>query len=152
MDDNKVTYTNGYHVNLATTSMSRVSLDESVHRTDYSQFFLASQPVIDEQGLNPPEFNLINGMYTTNSLQVKQYRRLRPYLGWMPNRDFHYLDCKLMNISKEMRKNIGANVTQNLESSLQFAHAKLKIDEKIYKSNFNNQLEVFIEQKQFVRQ
>jgi hypothetical protein len=75
MDNTKVTYTNGYHVNLATTSMSRISLDESVHRCDYSQFFLASQPVIDEQGLNPPEFNLINGMYTTNSLQVKQYRR-----------------------------------------------------------------------------
>ena len=61
----------------------------------------------------------------------------------MPNRDFHYLDCKLLNISKDMRKNIGANVNQNLESSLQFAHAKLKIDEKIYKHNFNTQLEGF---------
>jgi len=52
-------------------------------------------------------------MYTTNSLQIKQYRRLRPYLGWLPPRDFHYLDYKLLNITKDMRKYIGANVTQN---------------------------------------
>ena len=48
MDDTKVTYTNGYHVNLATTSMSRVSLDDNAHRVDYNNFFLAAQPVIDE--------------------------------------------------------------------------------------------------------
>lgn len=110
LDDTKVTYTNGYHVNLATTSIQRISLDENPHRQDFSQFFLASQPVIDEQGLNPIEFNLVNGMYTHNSMQVKQYRRMRPYLGWLPNRDFHYLDYKLLNVSKDMRKNIGANV------------------------------------------
>ena len=151
LDDTKVTYTNGYHVNLATTSMKRVSLDESVHRTDYSQFFLAAQPVIDEQGLNPPEFNLVNGMYTTNAVQVKQYRRMRPYLGWMPPRDFHYLDCQLLNMSKELRKNIGATAIQTLEDSVNFAHTKLNIDERAYLSNNRHQLEVFAEQQLFIK-
>lgn len=48
MDDSKVTYTNGYHVNIATTSIGRVSLDDTTHRIDYRNFLLASQPVIDE--------------------------------------------------------------------------------------------------------
>lgn len=47
-DETKVTYTNGYHVNLATTSLSRISLEHNVHKPDYNNFFLATQPVIDE--------------------------------------------------------------------------------------------------------
>jgi hypothetical protein len=48
IDDTKVTYSNGYHVNHATTCMSRISLDDNVHRPDYTNFFLASLPIIDE--------------------------------------------------------------------------------------------------------
>jgi hypothetical protein len=47
-DDTKVTYSNGSHVNIATTKMSRVSLDDNVHRPDYQNFFLATLPVADE--------------------------------------------------------------------------------------------------------
>ena len=101
--------------------------------------------MIDEQGLNPIEHTLVQGMYTTNSLQIKQYRRLRPYLGWLPPRDFHYLDYKLLNITKDMRKYIGANVTQNQETSLKYAHQKLRIEANHYQANFNTQVEVFSE-------
>lgn len=58
-DDTKVTYTNGYHVNQAVTLTSRAPVDNTVHRPDYDNFFRAAQPVIDEQGLSPPEFNLV---------------------------------------------------------------------------------------------
>jgi len=62
---------------------------------------MATLPVIDEQGLNPTEFNLIRGMYTPNATHLKSYRRLRPHLGWLPPRDFHYLDTKLLNLTKD---------------------------------------------------
>jgi len=58
-DATKVTYNNGYHVNIAATGTSRISLEENVHRPDYRNFFHATQPIIDEAGLNPTEFNLI---------------------------------------------------------------------------------------------
>jgi len=40
-DDEKVTYTNGFHVNHATTANNRISLDENVFRPDYDNFFKA---------------------------------------------------------------------------------------------------------------
>lgn len=134
-----MTYTNGFHVNLATTTLSRVSLEHTAHRIDYQNFFLATQPVIDEQGLNPPEFNLINGMYTSSAKQIKQNRRLKPYIGWMAPRDFHYLDSKLLNVTRDLRKYIGANVNQIMESSLQYAHTKLRVEPIHYQANFNTQ-------------
>jgi len=36
-----VTYTNGFHVNHAVTSTSRIMLTENVHRPDYDDFFKA---------------------------------------------------------------------------------------------------------------
>ena len=39
MDDQKVTYTNGFHVNQAVTSLNRISLDENPFRPDYDNFF-----------------------------------------------------------------------------------------------------------------
>ena len=55
----------------------------------------------------------------------------------MPPRDFQYLDYKLLNVTREMRKYIGANVTQSFDTSLQYAHAKLKVDATLYQANFN---------------
>jgi hypothetical protein len=42
MDETKVTYTNGYHVNTAATSIGRISLEDSPHKPDYNSFFLAT--------------------------------------------------------------------------------------------------------------
>jgi hypothetical protein len=78
-DEAKVTYLNGYHVNLAVTQTSRVSLDSHTHRPDYHSFFLATLPIMDEAQLNPSEFNLIRGIYTANSIQLKSYRLLKPH-------------------------------------------------------------------------
>lgn len=75
---------------------------------------------------------MIEGMYTTNAMQIKQYRRLKPYFGWLPNRDFSYLDSRLLNVSRDLRKSIAANVKQSADSSLEFAHKKLKIEEFFY--------------------
>lgn len=134
-DEYKVTYNNGFHVNTAVTSTGRISLDNNIHRQDYNSFFCATQPIIDEQGLNPPEFNLIRGMFTPNSNEIKAYRRLKPYAGWLPSRDFSFLDMKLLNISREMRKFISLNIKENEDISRQFALAKLNTDANMYQNN-----------------
>lgn len=43
-------------------------------------------------------------------MQLKSYRKQRPHIGWLPPRDFHYLDMKLFNVSREMRKYIATNI------------------------------------------
>ena len=65
-DDSKVTYTNGFHVNHAAIALSRINLDESPNRPDYQNFYRATQPLIDEQGLNPTEFTLLKNLNTVN--------------------------------------------------------------------------------------
>ena len=105
-DDEKVSYTNGFHVNHAITSTGRISLDESLYRPDYDNFFKMVQPVIDEEALNPTEFTLLSGLYLSQYTNNFSYRKQKRYNGALPRRDFHYLDCKLINIDKDLRKYI----------------------------------------------
>jgi hypothetical protein len=56
----------------------------------------------------------------------------------MPKRDFHYLDYKLLNIERNLRKYIATNVTSVADLALQYAHAKLKFEPVNYASNWNN--------------
>lgn len=70
---------------------------------------------------------------------------MRPYAGWLADRDFHYLDFKLLNLSRDLRKFIGARVKEAEQSSLQFAHQKFRLDASNYQANFGTQLEVFNE-------
>ena len=65
-NEHKVTYNNGYHVNQAITNTSKISVDNHVQRPDYNNFFLATQPVMDDNALNPPEFNLVRGIFGDN--------------------------------------------------------------------------------------
>lgn len=118
MDETKVTYMNGFHVNQATTSLSRISLDETTHKPDYVNFFLATLPVIDEQSLNPNEFNIVRGMFTAEAAHLRAYRRLRPHTGYLPQRDFSYLDYSMLNLNQSVRKYIMANITESEAQAL----------------------------------
>jgi len=42
MDESKVTYNNGFHVNTAVTNTSRISLETNCINPDYSSFFIAT--------------------------------------------------------------------------------------------------------------
>jgi hypothetical protein len=55
----KITYNNGFHVNYAVTSTERIFMDANSFNPDYDSFFKATQSVIDEEALNPPEINLV---------------------------------------------------------------------------------------------
>jgi hypothetical protein len=53
MNDLKVTYTNGFHVNTAITNTDSIFLDETVSLRDYHSFICSAQPIIDEKALIP---------------------------------------------------------------------------------------------------
>lgn len=105
-----MTYTNGFHVSQAITSTLRLDLDENTFRQDYDNFFKAAQPIIDESALNPTEFTLLSGTHLTRYTSNFTYRKANRYLGSMPARDYHYLDCKLLNIDRGLRKYIAASL------------------------------------------
>lgn len=67
-------------------------------------------------------------MYTANSSLHKCYRKLKPHIGYLPSRDFNYLDMKLLNVQHELRKYISTNIRQCADQQLEYAHAKLKVE------------------------
>ena len=150
-DDEKVTYTNGFHVNHAVTSTNRMSLDENPFRPDYDNFFKAVQPVIDEEGLNPTEFTLLSGLYLSKFTNNYSYRKLRRYNGAMPQRDYAFLDCKLINIDKDLRKYINSALIGTDSQSKQYACARLSTSDRQYVANLNLYREVFVERKIFAK-
>jgi len=87
---------------------------------------------MDEAQLNPSEFNLIRGIYTANSLQLKSYRRLKPHQAYLAQRDLHFLDSKLLNVHADLKKFISATIKENTAVALNYAHAKFKTEYKMY--------------------
>lgn len=73
---------------------------------------------MDDNALNPSEFNLIRGIFTNGSTQSLAYRRFRPYLGAPMYRDFEFLDFKLMGMARETRKFLAANVKEIRQTAL----------------------------------
>ena len=68
-----MTFNNGFHVNSSITTIHRVSLEENIFKQDYDNFFKATQPVIDEEGLSPPEFTLLKGLFMVDKLNMRSY-------------------------------------------------------------------------------
>lgn len=81
---------------------------------------------------------------------MRTYRKDRRYVGILPDRDFHYLDCKLLNMDHWLRKDIPNTITSFDTVAKQYAHLRLRIrDASSYVSNANTQREVFQEKKNF---
>jgi hypothetical protein len=124
-DDLKVTFTNGYHVNAAVTATQRVLIDESCYQPDYNNFFKATQPVVDEEGLSPPEFTLLKGVFQVSETGMRSYKKGQMYLGQIPGRDFAALDLNLTNLFYKFRKILQANLSANESQARQYALARL---------------------------
>lgn len=88
--------------------------------------------MIDEDALDPPEFNLISGIYLTNSLNLVTFKKNIPYMGSLLSRDYHGLDSALTNLSPESRKYIMQNLNSNELTLSLFIKDKMKMDEKDY--------------------
>lgn len=151
-DDQKITYTNGFHVNQSVTATERIALDENTFRPDYDNFFKAVQPVIDEEAMNPTEFILLSGLFLSKYTNNYSYRKDRRYTGYMPQRDYHYLDCKLINIDKDIRKYISSSLIGVDSQSKTYSCARLNTTEKQYVYSTNLYRDVFQERKVFNKQ
>lgn len=102
---------------------------------DFDSFFKATQPVIDEESLTPPEFNLISGIYLTNSINMVTFKKNLPHMGCQLDRDYSCLDYSLANLGKLIRKYVMQNINSNELTLQSFIESKMKIIEKEYHSN-----------------
>jgi hypothetical protein len=127
-------------------------MDENPFRPDYDNFFKCAQPIIDEEALNPPEFTLLSGIYLAKYRNNYTYRKDRRYMGAMPQRDYHYLDFKLINIDRDLRKYVNSSLIGVDNQAKLYAHSRLHVEEKQYVSNLNLYNEVFQEKKIFNKQ
>ena len=130
--DVKVTYLNGFHVNQAITALDRIDLEGTCLCPEYDSFFKATQPVVDEEALNPPEFNLISGIYLTNSINLITFKKNVPHMGAVVPRDYACLDYALTNLGKKPRKWIMSSLNSNELTLQSFISAKMRMDEKEY--------------------
>ena len=113
-----MTHLNGFHVNYSVVNLQRIDLDATCLNQEYDCFFKAAQPIIDEEVLNPAEFNLISGIYMSNYVNLKTFKKDVPFMGSIPSRDYKCLDFGLCNIGKNMRKYITTNLN-SVELTLQ---------------------------------
>jgi len=91
-----------------------------------------TQPIIDEEALNPPEFNLVQGIYLTNSINLVTFKKDVPYMGNVILHDYKCLDFALTNLSKDIRKYLMTNLG-SIEMTLQaYILEKLKVNDKEY--------------------
>ena len=117
-------------MNHAITALDRLDIDANPFKQEYDCFFKVTQPIIDEEALNPPEFNLISGIYMTNSINLSTFKKNIPFMGHLHHRDYKCLDFALCNLSKEIRKYITTNLN-SVDLTLQgYIQDKLKISEK----------------------
>jgi hypothetical protein len=84
---------------------------------------------------------------------MRTYKKDRKYIGILPNRDFYYLDSKLLNLDHTLRKYIPGTMTGFESQAKTYAHTRLRIqNEKVYVANANLQRDVFQEKKTFNKQ
>ena len=73
-------------------------------------------------------------------------------MGSMPQRDYNYLDFKLINIDRDLRKYVNSSLIGVDNQAKLYAHSRLHVEEKQYVSNLNLYNEVVQEKKIFNKQ
>ena len=99
--------------------------------------------------MNPTEFTLLSGLFLSKYTNNYSYRKDRRYVGHMPKRDYHYLDCKLINIDKDLRKYITSSLIGIESQAKNYACARLHTSEQQYVYSLNLYQDVFSERKVF---
>jgi len=102
--------------------------------------------------MNPSEFTLLSGLLLARYTNNYTYRKDRRYLGYMPQRDYHYLDCKLINIDNDIRKYITTALIGVENQAKTYACARLNTSERQYIYSLNLYKEVLNERKVFNKQ
>lgn len=92
------------------TATDRIGSDFNMYNQDYDNFFKATQAMIDEEALNPTEFNLVKGIYMNNTLNLLTFKKSTPFMGHFFVRNYQCLDFVLTNLSKKIRKYVSTNL------------------------------------------
>lgn len=155
--DIKVTYSNGFHVNRAVTAIDRVDLEASCHSPEYASFFQATLPIIDEVALNPPEFNLVRGIYFDKLGGPTGTGRRPCYLGAPAvcaggDRGYACLDYALTNLSTASRKYVQSNFGALDQVLRSFVRAQMGMEEQECRANPTIYAQMLREKKLFLRQ
>jgi hypothetical protein len=72
--------------------------------------------MIDEDALNPVVFNLISGIYLSNTIDITTFKKSVPFMGVRFKRDYSCLDYAMTNLAKPVRKYFMQNVNSNEDS------------------------------------
>jgi len=80
--------------------------------------------------MNPMEFTLLSGLHLSRFTNNYSYRKNMRYNGFMPPRDYHFLDCKLINIDKDLRKYITSALIGIDSQSKHYACARLNTSDR----------------------
>lgn len=121
-EDVKVTLSNGFHVNRSVSSIDRLDLEGPIMTPEYSQYFKASQSIIDEEALNPPEYNLIQHTLQFDHGDRGLYSRPANFAGSLRGivgfgRVYQCLDYSMLSLHKNIRKLAQSNL-MSLEGTL----------------------------------
>lgn len=149
--DLKITYSNGFHVNRAITALDRLDLEAGCYKQEYDSFFKATQPIIDEEALNPSEYNLVAGIYLANSINLITFKKNPAYMGALMARDYTCLDFALTNLSKDVRKYATSNFASVEDTLRNFLKAKSNTEEEDFQSNPAIYSEILQEKKRFLK-
>ncbi|CDW82479.1 UNKNOWN [Stylonychia lemnae] len=151
VDDIKVTYTNGYHVNTALTKTQFLNLDENCTNPDFTQWARSSQPIIDENALAPSQFTLIDQMFGQNCNILHSFKKSKTYMGKIHGRDYQYMDYSMINVDKSVRKYVYNNLISVDNQLKEYLKIKFNHDDTTFIGNLNQYFDLLFEKKQYLK-
>jgi hypothetical protein len=128
-----------------------LDLEAGCYNQEYDSFFKATQPIIDEEALNPSEYNLVAGIYLANSINLITFKKNPSYMGAIMARDYTCLDFALTNLSKDVRKYATSNFASVEDTLRNFLKAKSNTEEEDFQSNPAIYSEILQEKKRFLK-
>lgn len=147
----KITYANGFHVNTALTSVAGVNLEENVFQRDFEQWRRSIQPVIDENALAPSAFTLIESMFDQSCISLKTFKKIKVYMGRLPERDYSYLDYSLLDLEPKVRRYAQSNFMTVDNQLKEYLRLKYNHEDAFFVGNMNQYFDFLFEKKQYLR-
>ena len=138
------TFANGFHV---VPDVMALDVDSSAFNPEHELSDRCSQPVVDEEALDPCEYTLINSLF--------DQKRPRQSTALAPRRDYASLDYTLINLNRSVRKHCCSSflaVEEQLKAFVAASSAHIPgFRESEYESNPAAYQGVLDDKKQFLK-
>ena len=96
-------------------------------------------------------FNLVNGVYLNDSINLRTFKKTVPFMGIRFCRDYQCLDFCLTNLSKPIRRYLMQNINANDHTLQAYIMAAKRQNEKEYQSNPSVYQGIIDEKKHFMK-